>query len=223
MNNLNVQDSKAGYPPNPLRRKAAIANLPSSTVVFDSDVDLYKGSQFVTLLVADSLAFLLVSVHYKSPRPTSAVQPFEFMVEWKHRVKAFCHPSSNRYEHYHQIELRQLESNFTEPRPITVRCKAYILKEIPVSNTMRLFVRCDRKGKIASAMKVRVMPATLQHPFAQPLGKGEQVFEIKPDASTAELDVHEIVEQFAVNTATGKLFALPTPQRRTAPKKTKRK
>jgi len=49
----------------------------------------------------------------------------------------------------------------------------------------------------------------------------------------AALDVHEIVEQFAVDTATGKKLteagplgresALPRPQRRTAPKKTKRK
>ena len=235
---MNVQDSKAGYPPNPLRRKAAIANLPSSTVVFDSDVDVpaTTGGRVVTLLMADSLAFLLVSVHYKSPRPTSSIQPFEFMVEWKHRVWAFCHPSSNRYEHYHQLDLRQLESSFSQPlRRITVRCKAYMFNETRASNTMRLFVRCDRKGKIVSAMKVRVMSATLEHPFAQPLGEGEQVLEIKPDPSTAALDVHEIVEEFAVDTATGKLrklteagplgreSALPPPQRRTAPKKTKRK
>ena len=57
----------------------------------------------------------------------------------------------------------------------------------------------------------------------------------QPDPGVAALDVHEIVEQFAVDTATGKLqklteagplgreSALPRPQRRTAPKKTKRK
>ena len=52
------------------------------------------------------------------------------------------------------------------------------------------------------------MPATLEHPFAQPLGEGEQVLEIKPDPSTAALNVHDIVEQFEVDTATGKLRKL---------------
>ena len=80
MNNPHVEDSKAGYPPNPLRRKAAIANLPSSTVVFDSEVDVPAApvEQFVTLLIADNFAFLVVSVHYKSPRPTSSIRPFHF-------------------------------------------------------------------------------------------------------------------------------------------------
>ena len=127
---MSVQDSKAGYPPNPLRRKAAIANLPSSTVVFDSDVDVpASGGRIVTLLIADSLAFLLVSVHYKSPRPLSSIRPFQFIVDWKHRVEAFSHPSSNRYEHYHQLDIWQREGSYTQPRTITVRCKAYILNE----------------------------------------------------------------------------------------------
>ena len=73
---------------------------------------------------------------------------------------------------------------------------------------MRLFIRCDQEGKILSAMKVCVMPETLEHPYAHSSEEGEQILEIDADPAVAALDAHEVVEQYAVDTTTGKLRKL---------------
>ena len=73
---------------------------------------------------------------------------------------------------------------------------------------MRFFVRCDSKGKILSAIEVSVMSENLEHPFAQPLDEDQQVFEIASDPIVTSLDLHELVEQYTVDTSTGKLRKL---------------
>jgi hypothetical protein len=70
---------------------------------------------------------------------------------------------------------------------------------------MRLFVRCNHDGTILSVIKVHAMPETLAHPYAHPLEEGEQILEIDPDPGVSALNAHEVLEQYAVDSATGKL------------------
>jgi hypothetical protein len=103
-----------------------------STLVFDGQVSVpaspgpgQVGEVTVTLLSADTSAFLLVSVHYDGPRPVFPIQqPHVFSIDWKHRVTAVKPPGPSPYTHFHQIVISNGSSE-----ALSATCRAYSLGE----------------------------------------------------------------------------------------------
>ena len=106
----------------------------SSALVFDGQVSVpaspgagQVGQAAVTLLNADTPAFLLVSVHYDAPR--AAVPPpipsFR-SVDWTHRVTAFKPAGAppTAYQHFHQVVIQNASNT-----AVSVTCRAYRLNE----------------------------------------------------------------------------------------------